>query len=95
MSVLFSKTDWFKLRLLLQPDMRNHSTLIWERALLITQYVLTWMPALLVTGVICGHSQDGVMPGRAAMTVFTGHRTHHWYPVLVVCDEYGSEAPQS
>ena len=39
-------------------------------------------------------SRDGVMPGRAAMTVFTGHRTHRWYPVLVVCDEYGSEAPQ-
>ena len=30
------KTDWFKLRLLFQPYMRNHSTLIWERALLIT-----------------------------------------------------------
>ena len=89
-----SKMDWFKLRPLLQPDMRNHSTLIWERALLITQYVLTWMPALLVTGVICGHSRDGVVPGRAAMTVFTGHRTHCWYPVLVISDEYGSEAPQ-
>ena len=34
------------------------------------------------------------MLGRAAMTVFTGHRTHRWYPVLVVCDENGSEAPQ-
>ena len=52
------------------------------------------MPALLVTGVICGHSRDGVVPGRAAMTVFTGHRTHCWYPVLVISDEYGSEAPQ-
>ena len=30
------KTDWFKLRPLFQPYMRNHSTLIWERALLIT-----------------------------------------------------------
>ena len=30
------KTDWFKLRPLSQPYMRNHSTLIWERALLIT-----------------------------------------------------------
>ena len=39
-------------------------------------------------------SRDGVVPGRAAMTVFTGHRTHRWYPVLVVRDEYGSEAPQ-
>ena len=34
--VLFFKTDWFKLRPLFQPYMRNHSTLIWERALLIT-----------------------------------------------------------
>ena len=31
-----SKTDWFKLRPLFQPYMRNHSTLVWERALLIT-----------------------------------------------------------
>ena len=31
-----SKTDWFKLRPLFQPYMRNHNTLIWERALLIT-----------------------------------------------------------
>ena len=31
-----SKTDWFKLRPLFQPYMRNHTTLIWERALLIT-----------------------------------------------------------
>ena len=38
-------------------------------------------------------SRDGVVPCRAAMTVFTGHRTHRWYPVLEVCDEYGSEAP--
>ena len=30
------QTDWFKLRPLLQPYMRNHSTLVWERALLIT-----------------------------------------------------------
>ena len=30
------KTDWFKLRPLFQPYMRNHSTLVWERALLIT-----------------------------------------------------------
>ena len=30
------KTDWFKLRPLFQPYMRNHSTLIWERSLLIT-----------------------------------------------------------
>ena len=30
------KTDWFKLRPLFQPYMRNHSTLIWERALLMT-----------------------------------------------------------
>ena len=30
------KMDWFKLRPLFQPYMRNHSTLIWERALLIT-----------------------------------------------------------
>ena len=30
------KTDWSKLRSLFQPYMRNHSTLIWERALLIT-----------------------------------------------------------
>ena len=34
--VLLSKADWFKLRPLFQPYMRNHSTLIWERALLIT-----------------------------------------------------------
>ena len=34
------------------------------------------------------------MPGRAAMTIFTGHRTTRWYPVLMVCDEYGSVAPQ-
>ena len=33
---VFSKTDWFKLQPLFQPYMRNHSTLIWERALLIT-----------------------------------------------------------
>ena len=31
-----SKMDWLKLRPLFQPYMRNHSTLIWERALLIT-----------------------------------------------------------
>ena len=31
-----SKTDWSKLRPLFQPYMHNHSTLIWERALLIT-----------------------------------------------------------
>ena len=30
------KMDWFKLRLLFQPYMCNHSTLIWEMALLIT-----------------------------------------------------------
>ena len=35
MCVVF-KTDWFKLRSLFQPYMRNHSTLIWERELLIT-----------------------------------------------------------
>ena len=35
MCVVF-KTDWFKLRPLFQHYMRNHSTLIWERALLIT-----------------------------------------------------------
>ena len=35
-SVSVFKTDWFKLRPLFQPYMRNHSTLIWERALLIT-----------------------------------------------------------
>ena len=44
--------------------------------------------------VVVALSRDGVVPGRAAMTVFTGHRTHRWYPVLVVCDENGSEAPQ-
>ena len=44
--------------------------------------------------VIIALSRDGVVPGRAAMTVFTGDRTHRWYPVPVVCDEYGSEAPQ-
>ena len=44
--------------------------------------------------VVVALSWDGVVPGRAAMTVFTGHRTHRWYPVLVVCDENGSEAPQ-
>ena len=50
--------------------------------------------ALLVTGLICGHSRDRVVPGRAAKNIFMGHRTHRWYPVPVVCDEYGSEAPQ-
>ena len=30
------KTDWFKLQPLFLPYMRNHSTLIWERALLST-----------------------------------------------------------
>ena len=44
--------------------------------------------------VVVALSRDGVVPGRATMTIFTGHRTHRWYPVLVVCDEYGSEAPQ-
>ena len=44
--------------------------------------------------VVVALSQDGVVLGRAAMTVFTGHRTHRWYPVLVVCDEYGSKAQQ-
>ena len=39
-------------------------------------------------------SRDGVVPGRAAMTISTGHRTHRCYPVLVICDEYGSVAPQ-
>ena len=34
------------------------------------------------------------MPGRAAKNIFMGHRTHCWYPVLVVCDEYGSVAPK-
>ena len=34
--VVFFKMDWFKLRPLFQPYMRNHSTLVWERALLIT-----------------------------------------------------------
>jgi hypothetical protein len=38
--------------------------------------------------------RDGVVPGRAAKNIFMGHRTHRWYPVPVVCDEYGSEAPQ-
>ena len=44
------KTDWFKLRPLFQPYMRNHSTLIWERALLITKTDTSLEPALLVTG---------------------------------------------
>ena len=34
------------------------------------------------------------MPGRAAKNIFMGKRTHRWYPVPVVCDEYGSKAPQ-
>src|SRR3954471_5169871 len=45
----FSKMDLFKLRPLFQPYMRNHSTLIWERALLITKADTSLEPALLVT----------------------------------------------
>ena len=39
-------------------------------------------------------SRDGVVPGRAAKNIFMGHRTHRWYPVPVVCDKYGSNAPR-
>ena len=46
-----------------------------------------------VGGVVGALSRDGVVPGRAAKNIFMGHRTHRWYPVPVVCDEYGSEAP--
>ena len=51
------------------------------------------VPALLVTGELL-LSRDGVVPGRAAKNIFMGHRTHRWYPVPVVCDEYGSEDQQ-
>ena len=55
-----------------------------------------WLGARITSDgrIVVALSRDGVVPGRAAMTVFTGHRTHRWYPVLVVCDEYGSEAPK-
>ena len=44
------KTDWSELRPLFQPYMRDHSTLIWERALLITYADTSLEPALLVMG---------------------------------------------
>ena len=49
--VWFSKTDWCKLRPLFQPYMYNHSTPIWEGALLITLVGTSIEPALLVAGV--------------------------------------------
>ena len=49
--MLFSKRDWFNLRPLLQPYMYNHSTPIWEGALLITLVGTSIEPALLVAGV--------------------------------------------
>ena len=38
------------------------------------------VPALLVTGELL-LSRDGVVPGRAAMIVFTGHRIHRCVPL--------------
>ena len=52
------------------------------------------VPTLLVMG---GDMRSLSGRGRAMKgghDYFTGHRTHRWYPVLMVCDEYGSEAPQ-
>ena len=47
------------------------------------------VPALLVMGELL-LSRDGVVPGRAAKNIFMGHRTHRWYPVLVMRDDYGA-----
>ena len=63
----------------------------------ITDYLGRYLLGARITSdgrVVVALSRDRVVPGRAAKNIFMGHRTHRWYPVLVVCDEYGSEAPQ-
>ena len=41
---------------------------LWDGALLITLVGASKEPTLLVEGVICGHSHDGVVPGRSTMS---------------------------